>query len=117
MPSIQTISAVRIARALSPAEQALNQATLQILAVGTEVLTARTNGGFHPIAGQQAVDGIGRVTNMLFGAMREMAEAHGALKSVAEQHQVLGFGDVIDCPPVNQPRGHDGNVVPITAAA
>lgn len=117
MPSKQTISAVQIARSLSPAEQAVNEATLRVLALSTQMLTARTSGGFHPIEGQDAVDAIGRVTSMLFGAMREMAETHGALKNTAEQHQILGFGDVIDCPPVNQPKGNGDNVVPITAAA
>ena len=72
MPSKQTASAVRIARSLSPAEQAMNEATLRMLALGTEVLRARTQGGFHPIEGQQAVDGIGRAPALLFGALREM---------------------------------------------
>lgn len=117
MPSKQTASAVRIARSLSPAEVAMNEATLRILALGTEVLTARAHGGFHPIEGQQAVDGIGRATAMLFGAMREMADAHGALRLTAEQHQVLGFGDVLDCPPHDQPKGIGDNVVPLSVAA
>jgi len=117
MPSKQTIAAVQIARSLSPAEHAMNEATLRVLAVGTEVLTARTSGGFHPIAGQLAVDGIGRATTMRFGAMREMADAHGALKTAAEQHQVLGFGHVLDCPPHETPRAHGDNIVSIAEAA
>ena len=117
MPSKQTIAAVQIARSLSPAEQAMNEATLRVLAVGTQVLTARNNGGFHPIEGQQAVDGIGRATTMLFGAIREMADAHGALKTVAEQHQVLGFGDFFDSPPIDQPRVQGDNVVTLADAA
>lgn len=117
MPSKQTRSAVRIARSLSPAELAMNEAALRLLAVGTEVLTARISGGFHPIEAQPAIDGIGRATAMLFGAMREMAKAHGALKTTAEQHQILGFGDVLECPPHDQPRGHAENVVSLTLAA
>lgn len=97
MPSIKVTAAVRIARSLKPAEQAINEAAIEVLTVGTEVLRARTSGAFGLTEGQEAVDRIGRATGMIFGALSEVAGAHGELRQVAADHQILSYGDL--CPP------------------
>lgn len=97
MPDAKTKSAVKIARSLQPAEHAVNEATIGVLTVGTAVLRARTDGGFGAIEGQEAVDQIGRATNMLFSAMSEIAAAHASLRDVAGEHEILSYGDL--CPP------------------
>jgi hypothetical protein len=112
MPSFKTISAVRVARSLKPAEMAINDAAIEVLAVGTEVLRARVSGAFGLTEGQAAVDQIGRATTMIFGAISEMAQAHGSLRQVAEDHDILGYGDV--CPaPEGLKSGMEGNVMPL----
>lgn len=112
MPSIKTTTAVRIARSLRPAEIAINEAAIGVLAVGTEVLRARTTGAFGTLEGQSAVDNIGRATSMIFGALTEIAEAHHSLRGVAEEHRILSYGDL--CPP---PSAHEGDVPSIRAVA
>lgn len=116
MPSLKTTSAVRIARSLKPAEMAMNEAAIGVLAVGTEVLKARVNGAFGIMEGQSAVDQIGRATHMLFGAMSEIAQAHGALRQVAADHDILSYGDI--CPPPEAIlAGAEGKVAPLRAVA
>lgn len=118
MPSQKTITAVRVARALRPAEVAVNEAAIGVLAVGTEVLRARVGGGFGALEGQEAVNKIGQVTTMLFGAMSEMAVAHAALRGLAADHEILSYGDL--CPPplaYNEPVEQAENVSPIRSAA
>ena len=116
MPSRQTASAVRIARSLKPAELALNEAAAGVLSVGAEVLRARAEGAFEPLEGQDAVDQLGRATSMLFGAMTEMAGAHGALRAVAADRQILSYGDLCP-PPADEPLAREGNVRPINRVA
>ena len=105
MPSPKTIAAVRIARSLKPAETAVNEAAIKVLAVGTAVLTARADGTFHPLESQAAVDFVGDATAKVFGAMKDIQQAHGQLRAAAEHHQVLGQGDIFDTPPRNLPHG------------
>lgn len=97
MSNSKTRSSVKITRSLQPAENAVNEATIGVLAVGTEVLRARTFGGFGAMEGQEAVDQIGRATNMLFSAMSEIAAAHTSLRDIAADHEILNYGDL--CPP------------------
>lgn len=97
MPSSKVTAAARIARSLKPTELAINEAAIEVLTMGTQVLRARTSGAFGLTEGQDAVDRIGRATNMIFGALTEMSGAHGALRQVAADHQILGYGDL--CPP------------------
>jgi hypothetical protein len=111
------MTAIRIARKLAPAETAMNEAAVRMLHLGAEVLAARTTGEFHPIEGQDTIDRIGRATTMMFTAMREMADAHGGLRQVAADRQILGFGDEVPCPDIDTPRGAQDIVVPIGVAA
>jgi hypothetical protein len=99
MPSAKKIASVRIARSLQPAELAVNQAALKVLAMGTAVLTARADGTFHPLEAQAAVDYVGEATAKVFGALSDIKKAHGELRSAAIRHQILGEGDVFDTPP------------------
>ncbi|CAN5404250.1 hypothetical protein BH09PSE4_BH09PSE4_22240 [soil metagenome] len=117
MPSAKTVAAVRVARSLMPAEVAMNEAAIRLFAVGTAVLTARSDGTFHPLEAQDAVERLGRATTKIFGAMQDFADAHGVLRATAIRHDVLGYGDIFDTPPVNTPHGDNRVVVPITAAA
>jgi len=99
MPSLKTISAVRIARSLPSAELAINEAAIGLLTVGTEVLKARTEGGFGPLQGQSAVTKIGRATSAIFDALDQMADAHAELRGIAADEDILSYGDI--CPPPN----------------
>lgn len=122
MPSPKTIAAVRVARSLKPAEVAMNEATLRMLAASTAVLTARTDGTFHPLEAQEAVNMLGTATTKMFEAMREFACAHGSLKQTAIRHDVLGQGDIFESPPHDEPHGDatvtaPARVIPLVAAA
>jgi len=117
MRSKHTMTAIRIARKLAPAETAMNEAAVRILHLGAEVLAARTTGEFHPIESQDTVDRIGRATTMMFTAMREMADAHGGLRRAAADRQILGFGDEVPCPDIDQDHELGGNVAAIAVAA
>ncbi|MBR7551735.1 hypothetical protein KC220_24655, partial [Mycobacterium tuberculosis] len=75
MTSPKKIAAVRIARSLRPAEVAVNEAALKVLAMGTAVLTARADGTFHPLEAQDAVDYVGAATAKVFGAMSDIKKA------------------------------------------
>eukprot|EP01012_Entosiphon_sulcatum_P045536 TRINITY_DN60801_c0_g1_i1.p1 TRINITY_DN60801_c0_g1~~TRINITY_DN60801_c0_g1_i1.p1 ORF type:complete len:149 (-),score=26.02 TRINITY_DN60801_c0_g1_i1:35-481(-) len=114
MPSAKKIASVRIARSLQPAELAVNQAALKVLAMGTAVLTARADGTFHPLEAQDAVDYVGAATAKVFGALSDIKKAHGELRSVGIRHQVIGEGDIYETP------GHEAiepAIIKIAAAA
>lgn len=98
MTSAKTIAAVRIARSLQPAEKAVNEAAIKVLAIGTAMLTARVDGTFHPLEGQAAVDFVGDATAKVFGAMKDIQNAHRELRAGAIHHNVLGTGDVYETP-------------------
>jgi hypothetical protein len=99
MTSPKKIAAVRIARSLQPAERAVNEAALKVLAMGTAVLTARADGTFHPLEAQDAVDYVGAATAKVFGALTDIKLAHGQLRNAGIHHGVIGEGDVFDTPP------------------
>jgi len=105
MTSSKHTAAVRIARSLQPAELAMNQAALRMLAVGTAVLTARADGTFHPLEGQIAVDCIGEATQKMFAAMKDIKRAHRLLRAEGERHDVIGQGDIFETPDHDAPRG------------
>ena len=105
MTSAKHTAAVRIAHSLQPAELAMNQAALRVLAVGTAVLTARADGTFHPLEGQIAVDCIGEATQKMFAAMKDIKRAHRLLRATGEQHDIIGQGDIFQTPDHDEPRG------------
>lgn len=105
MTSAKTIAAVRIARSLQPAEKAVNEAAIKVLAIGTAMLTARVDGTFHPLEGQAAVDFVGDATAKVFGAMKDIQNAHRELRAGAIHHNVLGSGDWFETPPPAMPTG------------
>lgn len=115
MTSPKKIAAVRIARALMPAEEALNQAALRLLAVGTAVLTPRADGTFHPMEGQLVVERIGGLTAKIFEMLAEFSAAHKDLRALGDSHQLLMEGDIFETPPVKTPRG--GTASPLSAEA
>lgn len=117
MPSNKVTAAVRIARSLKPAEQAINEAAIEVLAIGTEVLRARSSGAFGLTEGQAAVDRIGRATTMIFGVLSEVSDAHEALRDVAAQHQILGYGDLCPAPSFLEPAGQTDQPIHIRAVA
>lgn len=119
MTSPQKTAAVRIARSLRPAEEALNVATLRMLAVGTAVLSSRADGTFHPLEGQIAVERIGAATMKAFDLMTEFGQVHRELRKLGEAHRVIGEGDVFQTPDPDAPRGMLGapELVPAIATA
>ncbi|MEN3749148.1 hypothetical protein TPR58_18385 [Sphingomonas sp. HF-S3] len=114
MTSAKTIAAVRIARSLKPAETAMNEAALKVLGVGTAVLTARADGTFHPLEGQCAVDFVGDATAKVFAAMKDIQNAHGALRAAAIRHQVLGQGDIFETPGRDETHGLQSMPTPLS---
>ncbi|MFS2108468.1 hypothetical protein ACCC88_02185 [Sphingomonas sp. Sphisp140] len=104
MPSAKKIASVRIARSLQPAEVAVNEAALKILAMGTAVLTARADGTFHPLEAQDAVDFVGAATAKMFGALSDIKKAHGELRSAGIRHEVIGEGDIYETPGHDDPK-------------
>lgn len=112
MTSATTMAAVRIARSLQPAEKAMNEAALKMLAMGTAVLTARVDGTFHPLEGQAAVDYVGDATAKVFAAMKDIQNAHQELRAAAIKHKVLGQGDIFETPPRDTPHGAIEPTVP-----
>ena len=54
-----------IAGALAVGERSMNQAALDLLAVGTAVFTARNSGHFHPLEAQREVAGLVQLSNDL----------------------------------------------------
>ncbi|MBX9730210.1 MAG: hypothetical protein K2X59_02685 [Sphingomonas sp.] len=117
MTSAKTTAAVRIARSLQPAEKAVNEAALKVLAMGTAVLTARADGTFHPLEGQAAVDFVGEATAKVFGAMKDIQSAHRELRAAASYHNVLGQGDIFETPPHDTPRASIEPAAPLVAVA
>lgn len=116
MTSPKKIAAVRIARSLRPAEVAVNEAAIKVLAMGTAVLTARADGTFHPLEAQDAVDYVSAATAKVFGAMSDIKKAHGELRGVGMRHQVLGAGDIFETPGHDDPRG-EAEILPLAVAA
>ncbi|MDG2533915.1 hypothetical protein P6144_09680 [Sphingomonas sp. HITSZ_GF] len=117
MPSAKKIASLRIARSLQPAELAMNQAALKVLAMGTAVLTARADGTFHPLEAQAAVDFVGDATAKVFGALSDIKKAHGELRMAGIRHQVIGEGDIYDTPPHGNAVEAPALVTPVVAVA
>ena len=117
MTSAKITAAVRIARSLQPAEKAVNEAAIKVLAIGTAVLTARVDGTFHPLEGQAAVDFVGDATAKVFGAMKDIQNAHRELRATAIHHNVLGLGDIFETPPRDTPHGFVKPATPLVAVA
>lgn len=115
MTSPKKIASVRIARSLQPAELAVNQAALKVLAMGTAVLSARADGTFHPLEAQDAVDYVGAATAKVFGALSDIRKAHGELRSVGIRHQVIGEGDIYETPGHDQPKSLLPNDIVVAA--
>ncbi|MEN3336983.1 MAG: hypothetical protein V7647_659 [Acidobacteriota bacterium] len=104
MPSPKTIAALRIARALKPAELAMNEAAVRVLAMGSAMLTARADGTVHPLEGQEAVDHLGHATALVFGALKSLKAAHHELHGQAGRHEVFGEGVLDDSPDHGTPH-------------
>ena len=117
MTSAKTTAAVRIARSLQPAEKAVNEAAIKVLAMGTAILTARVDGTFHPLEGQAAVDYLGDATAKVFAAMKDIQNAHKELRAAAIHHNVLGQGDIFETPPRETPHGFAEPAAPLVAVA
>jgi hypothetical protein len=116
MTSPKKIAALRIARSLQPAEIAVNEAALRVLAMGTAVLTGRADGTFHPLEGQSAVDFVGDATAKVFGALRDIKRAHGVLRGAAIRHDILGQGDLYETPGHDTPHANIDMVAPLNVA-
>lgn len=105
MTSPKTLAALRIARSLRPAEAAINNAAVKVLAMGSALLTARADGTVHPLDSQEAVNYVVDATAQVFGALRAMKLAHHELYGAAVKHQVLGQGIFDESPDHEQPHG------------
>jgi hypothetical protein len=117
MPSPKTIAALRIARSLKPAEIAMNEAALRVLAMSTAILTPRADGTVHPLEGQSAVDHVSDATAQMFGALKSLKLAHHELYGEAVKHQVLGEGVSHDSPDHGTPHGAIATPTHIAAVA
>jgi hypothetical protein len=106
-----------IAAALLPAERSMNQAAIDLLAVGTALFKARNSEVFHPLEGQRAIERFGSATTSLVDALGHVARAHDEVVRTAEKHQIMAFGQLCPLPDPGAPHGDLENVVDIAAAA
>ncbi len=105
-----------IAGALAVGERSMNQAALDLLAVGTAVFTARNSGHFHPLEAQREVERIGMATQSLITAIGEIARAHDSFHKKVRELKMDGDGTGNLCPwPTAQHV--ESNVVEIGVAA
>lgn len=96
--SEKTAHAGAIAGALIPAERSLNNAAIELLAVGTRMFEARNSGHFHPLEGQRAVERLGQGVSKLVEAIGDVARAHDEFVKVAVKHDIMSDGSGEYCP-------------------
>lgn len=109
--------AVKIGAAFAQAEKSINQAAIDLFAVGMSVFKARNSGHFHPLAGQRAVERFGTATSKLIESIGEVARTHDEMLKLAKDHGMeAGYGELCPLPPHGALNGGE-NVIPLTHAA
>lgn len=117
MPSEKKIVAYRVARHLRSAEVAANEALLRVLALGTAVVTPRTDGTVHPLEAQLAVEHVGSATARIFEALADLGRSHAELRAVGVRLGMIFEGDIFRSPDSDTPRGLSVVPLPVSAIA
>ena len=92
------VAQMRLAREMSEAEKALDEALIRQSSLLTSVITARRETGVGPFVAHEALLRINKSQQALLEAGSNLARAHGSLLDVQRE---VGAGD--ECPP-NEPR-------------
>ena len=93
------VAQMRIARDISEAEKALDEALIRHSSLFTTMVSARLETGSEPFVGHEALLRLAKSQQALLEAGGNLARVHGSLLEV--QKEVCG---VDECPP-NQPTG------------
>jgi hypothetical protein len=107
------ISAVRIARSLNAGETAMNDAALKLFAMGTAIMTPRSDGTVHPLEAQDAVDHLGKITAHVFSALSSIKDLHGSLRNAGVRHDVIGEGVLFETPGHDVPHGESRHLAAV----
>ena len=92
------VAQLRIARDISEAEKALDEALIKHSSLFTTMVSARRETGSDPFVGHEALLRLTKSQQALLEAGGNLARVHGSLLHVQRE---MGAGD--DCPP-NEPR-------------
>lgn len=93
------VAQLRIARDISEAEKALDEALIRQSSLFTTMVSARRETGGDPFAGHEALLRLAKSQQALLEAGGNLARVHGSLLEV--QKEVCGADE---CPP-DEPRG------------
>jgi len=97
------VAQLRIARSISEAEKALDEALLRQSSLFTTMVEARRETGSAPFTGHEALLRLAKSQQALLEAGGNLARVHGSLLEV--QKEKCGLDE---CPP-NEPRGAEGD--------
>ena len=93
------VAQLRIARDISEAEKALDEALIRQSSLFTTMVSARRETGSDPFVGHEALLRLAKSQQALLEAGGNLARVHGSLLEVQKE---MGAGD--ECPP-DEPRG------------
>jgi hypothetical protein len=102
MPMTAQVAQLRIARDISEAEKALDEALLRHSSLFTTMVSARRETDSEPFTGHEALLRLAKSQQALLEAGGNLARVHGSLLEVQKE---MGIGD--ECPP-NVPRRPTG---------
>jgi hypothetical protein len=94
------VAQMRIARDISAAEQALDEALIRHSSLFTTMVSARRETGSDPFTGHEALLRLAKAQQALLEAGGNLARVHGSLLDVQRE---MGIAD--DCPPEERPTG------------
>jgi hypothetical protein len=97
------VAQLRIARDISAAERALDEALIRQASLFTTMVSARRETGSDPFVGHEALLRLAKSQQSLLEAGGNLARVHGSLLDVQRE---MGVGD--DCPP-DEPTGWVGD--------
>jgi hypothetical protein len=95
------VAQLRIARDISAAEKALDEALIRHSSLFTTMVSARRETGADPFTGHEALLRLAKSQQALLEAGGNLARVHGSLLGVQRE---MGVGD--ECPP-QEPRGKE----------
>jgi len=91
------VAQMRIARDISEAERALDEALIRHSSLFTTMVAARRETGSAPFTGQEALLRLAKAQQALLDAGGNLARVHGSLLDVQRE---MGIAD--ECPPEDQ---------------
>jgi hypothetical protein len=97
------VAQMRIARDISEAEKALDEALIRHSSLFTTMVAARRETGAAPFAGHEALMRLAKSQQALLEAGGNLARVHGSLLEL--QKEVCGNDDCPEEDPIRQPGG------------